>query len=130
MMTIAYWCILLACLLPWFSIGYAKFLAPKAAFSEFDNEAPRDFLLQLKNDRKRAVWAEKNTYEALPLFIAAVLVAHQAVADQYLINVLAALFVVLRVIYIGLYIANLATLRTVVWVSAIGCSFGMFLISI
>ena len=49
---------------------------------------------------------------------------------QYLINVLAALFVVLRVIYIGLYIANLATLRTVVWVSAIGCSVGMFLISI
>ena len=73
---------------------------------------------------------KKNTYEALPLFIAAVLVAHQAGADQYLINVLAVLFVVLRVIYIGLYIANLATLRTVVWTAAIGCSFGMFLISI
>ena len=128
-MTIAYWCIFIACLLPWFSIGYAKFLAPKATFREFDNKAPREYLSQLENDRKRAVWAEKNTYEALPLFIASVLVAHQTGADQYLINVLSIFFVVFRVIYIGLYIANLATLRTVVWTTAMGCCFGMFLIS-
>lgn len=129
-MTIAYWCILLACLLPWLSIGYAKFLAPKATFKEYDNQAPRDYLSQLKDDRKRAVWAEKNTYEALPLFIAGVLVAHQAGADQFLINVLAMLFVVLRVTYIGLYITNLATLRTLCWGSALGCCVAMFLISI
>lgn len=128
-MTIAYWCILLACLLPWFSVGYAKFLGPKASFKEFDNKAPRDYLLQLESDRKRAVWAEKNTYEALPLFIASVLVAHQAGADPYLINVLSILFVTLRVIYIGLYIANLSTLRTLFWGAAMGCCVGMFLIS-
>ena len=128
-MTIAYWCIFLAYLLPWFSIGYAKFLAPKGTFREFDNKAPREYLSRLENGRKRAVWAEKNTYETLPLFIASVLVAHQTGADQYSINVLSVLFVMFRVIYIGLYIANLATFRTVTWIAAIGCCFGMFLIS-
>ena len=128
-MTIAYWCIFLAYLLPWFSIGYAKFLAPKGTFREFDNKAPREYLSRLENGRKRAVWAEKNTYETLPLFIASVLIAHQTGADQYSIDMLSVLFVMFRVIYIGLYIANLATFRTVTWIAAIGCCFGMFLIS-
>jgi uncharacterized MAPEG superfamily protein len=65
--------------------------------------------------RQRADWAHRNHFESFPAFAAAVFVAELAHAPQTRIDQLAGIFVLLRVIYTALYLADQATLRSVVW---------------
>ncbi|MBL8431744.1 MAG: MAPEG family protein, partial [Dechloromonas sp.] len=59
--------------------------------------------------------AQMNGFEALPLFIAAVVLAQQAHAEQGRIDTLALLFVAIRIVYVVVYLMNLGTLRSLVW---------------
>lgn len=128
-MTIAFWCILIACLLPMISVLYAKFLAAGAKLSEYDNNSPREYLAKLEGSRKRAVWSEQNTHESLPLFIAGVLVAHFTGAEQATINILSLSFIGFRLAYIVVYIADYAVLRSLIWAGGLLCSISLFAIS-
>lgn len=115
--TLAYWCVLIAALLPIVCAAIAKW----GAFTKtpqqggFDNNNPRAWLARQTDWRARANAAQANSFEALPFFIGAVIIAHQLGAYQARLDVLAALFVLLRVVYILLYVANQAGLRSVVW---------------
>ena len=80
-----------------------------------DNRAPRPGLESLSGWRQRADWAHRNHFEAFPAFAAAVLVAELAHAPQSRIDLLAGIFVLLRLIYTALYIADQAILRSIVW---------------
>jgi uncharacterized MAPEG superfamily protein len=77
--------------------------------------------------RARANAAQANSFEALPLFIAAVLAAQQMQVAQPLIDKLALAFVVLRVAYIWLYVADLAMARTLVWSAGLAVSVALLL---
>ncbi len=115
-MDIAFWCVLVAGLLPIACAGIAKF----AKFSEkatgrFDNHHPREWLENQKGARKRAHAAQGNSWEAFPFFAAAVIIAHIQHVDLFQINVAAIIFIVARVMYIGLYLADRASLRSIVW---------------
>ena len=57
----------------------------------------------------------RNHFEAFPAFAAAVFVAELTHAPQSRIDQLAGIFVLLRVIYTALYVADQATLRSVAW---------------
>ena len=81
----------------------------------FDNNSPRAWLARQKDWRARANAAQANSFEALPLFMAAVIIAHQLGANQTYLDLLAFLFVVLRILYIMMYVAGMATARSVVW---------------
>jgi len=107
-MTFAYWMLLVAALLPYFTVGLAK-------SGGFDNHAPRPSLEGLGGWRRRAVWAHQNHFEAFAVFAAAVIVAELAHAPQSRIDFLAGIFVFLRVIYTALYLAGQAALRSIVW---------------
>lgn len=120
-MTIAYWCVLVAALLPLLFTGIAKFSGPG-----FNNKRPREFQAKLEGFRARAHWAHLNTLEAFPPFAAAVIVAHQLHVAQSRIDLLALVFIAARLAYGALYIANLATLRSLVWVVGLGCVIGLF----
>jgi uncharacterized MAPEG superfamily protein len=48
-----------------------------------------------------------------------VIIAHQLGAYQTRLDVLAFLFVVLRLLYIMMYVADMATARTLTWVLAL-----------
>ena len=115
--TLAYWCILVAALLPILCAGLSK----AGSFGKsrhqggYDNHNPRAWLQQQKGWRARANAAQANTFEALPFFMAAVVIAHQLQAGQGLLDLLAVAFIALRLLYIALYVADLATLRSVVW---------------
>jgi uncharacterized MAPEG superfamily protein len=61
------------------------------------------------------------------LFIAAVLAAQQMQVAQPLIDKLALAFVVLRVAYIWLYVADLAMARTLVWSAGLAVSVALLL---
>jgi len=130
-MTLANWCVLAACLLPVVTIGLAKATAGKSTstFSRYDNQQPRLWAQQLTGWQQRAHAAQNNGFEALPLFIAAVVLAQQAHAAQGRIDQLAVLFVVLRVLYIGAYLLNLGTLRTLIWMSATGTGIAILLMA-
>ena len=72
--------------------------------------------------------AQANSFEALPFFIGAVIIAHQLAAPQALLDVLAAAFIALRVAYIALYVADRAVARSVVWGLALLINMAIFFI--
>lgn len=116
-LTVAYWAVLVSALLP---IGCA-WLAKKGASAKssreggFDNHLPRAWLARQNDWRARANAAQANSFEALPFFIGAVIIAHQLGASQLRLDVLAFVFVVLRLVFILMYVADMATARSVVW---------------
>lgn len=127
-MSVANYCIIVAGLLPIVCAGIAKskgFGKPRRD-GGFDNHNPRAWLATLSGWQARANAAQANSFEALPLFIAGVLVAQQMGAAQERVDLLALSFVLFRVIFIGLYLADLATLRTLAWTAALACSLGLF----
>lgn len=118
---IAHWCVLVASLLPVVCAGIAKFgmFGMSRHAGGYDNADPRAWLSRQTDWRARANAAQANSFEALPFFIGAVVIAWQLGADTVLVDRLAVAFVLLRGVYIGLYVANLATLRTLVWTAAL-----------
>ncbi len=120
-LTVAYWCVLVSSFLPILCAGMAKwgtFSKPKR-LGGYDNNHPRQWLAKQTDWRARANAAQANSFEALPFFIGAVIIAHQLGASQLRLDVLAFLFIVLRLLYIMMYVADMATVRTIVWVLAL-----------
>src|SRR3954447_7120168 len=109
--TVAYGCVLVAVLLPYVCVWLAKGKGLGKARSQggYDNNDPRGWLARQDGWRARAVAAQANSFEALPFFIGAVIIAHQLAAPQTRVDILAVLFVTLRLIYIAMYIAGLPT---------------------
>lgn len=127
-MTIAELCVLVACLLPIACAGIAKskgFGKPRRE-GGFDNHSPRVWLAGLQGWQARANAAQQNSFEALPLFIAGVLVAERMQASQSLIDGLAIAFVAARVAYIGAYLADRANLRSAFWLVGLASCIAMF----
>jgi len=115
--TLAYWCVLVAALLPIVCAGTAKWgmFGKRRSEGGFDNENPRAWLARQTDWRARANAAQANSFEALPFFIGAVVIAHQLGADQARVDLLAVLYLLLRVLYILMYLANQANIRSLVW---------------
>jgi uncharacterized MAPEG superfamily protein len=130
-MTIANWCILIACMLPTATIGLAKLASLKLprGGGMYNNRRPRDWADTLEGWQKRANHAQANGFEALPLFIAGVVLAQLAHADQATVNQLAISFIAIRLVYIALYLANQDTLRTLAWLGGVGASIGLLMLS-
>ncbi|MBS0192680.1 MAG: MAPEG family protein [Proteobacteria bacterium] len=127
-MTIASICILVACLLPLVCAVLAKspgFGKPRRE-GGFDNHNPRIWLMRLQGWQARANAAQQNSFEALPVFIAGVLLAQQLHAPQARVDGLAMLFVAARLGYIGAYLADKATLRSILWAIGLGASIALF----
>jgi uncharacterized MAPEG superfamily protein len=128
-MTIANWCILIACILPTATIGLAKLASarlPRGA-GQYNNKRPREWAESLDGWQRRANCAQSNGFEALPLFIAAVILAQMAHADQATVDNLAMGFIALRIVYVAAYLANLASFRTLVWIAAFGVNIALLL---
>jgi uncharacterized MAPEG superfamily protein len=123
-MTFAYWCVLVAALMPFAWTVSAK---GGGRFRNRDNHNPREFLEKLSGWQKRAHWAQLNSFEAFPAFAAAVIIAHIAGAEQGTVNALAAVFILARIAYGLLYITDHARLRSVAWFVGIGCVVGLFI---
>ncbi len=115
--TAAYWCVLIAAVLPLLCAVLAKrgsFGKPRRE-GGYDNHDPRAWLARQTDWRARANAAQANSFEALPFFIGAVVIAHQLGAAQTPLDLLALLFVLLRVFYIMMYVADIPTVRSAVW---------------
>ncbi|MDG1580296.1 MAPEG family protein [Pseudomonas sp. GOM6] len=121
-MTLPLWCLFFSAVL----IFLAKAPVAKAMAEEgggrYDNHHPRAQQARLTGFGARALAAHQNSFEAFPLFAAGVLVAHVTQTQGSLIDTLAVLFVVARVLYLLLYWADMAWQRSVVWVIGLACS--------
>ena len=127
--TLAYGCVLVAALLPILCAGIAKwglFGKPRRE-GGYDNHNPRAWLARQTDWRARANAAQANSFEALPFFIGAVIIAHQLHAPQTRLDILAFLFVFTRLVYILMYLADMATARSLAWVVALGLNIAILL---
>lgn len=128
--TVAYWCVLIAALLPIACAGLAKSGRLNVPRREggYDNVNPREWLARQTDWRARANAAQANSFEALPFFIGAVIIAHQLGAHQARLDILAFLFIVLRMLYIMMYVAGMGTARSLVWGLGLACNVAILLI--
>ncbi len=131
-LTLAHICILIAALLPIVCVGIAKggMFGKRRSEGGYDNHDPRAWLAKQTGYRARANAAQANSFEALPLFIAGVLIAQQTQARQGLVNALAVAFVVLRVTYIWLYVSDRQMARSAVWFLGFAVSIALLLSSL
>ena len=122
-MSIAYWCILIAAILPYPLTVLAK------AGKNFNNHAPREQLAHAEGYKKRAYWAQLNAFEAFPAFAAAVIVAHLQHVTQSTVDTLALVFITMRVLHAAFYILDKAALRSIAWAIGFACIIGLFVSS-
>lgn len=109
-MTIADWCILVAVLL------YLLTLAPvKVIGRDFKNSAPRDPAFYEHPIRARVLGAHINGIETFPFFAAAILLAEFKHGSQPVVDGLAVGFLIVRVAFVGAYVAGWPTTRTLLW---------------
>ena len=120
-MTIAFWCVLAAAVLP-----YLCTLAAKWSKS-FDNHHPRDYLERTQGWRRRAHAAQLNGFEAFPAFAAAVIVNHVATGPNATADLIALVFIGCRIVFSLLYVADLALLRSIAWLGGAGCCIALFI---
>lgn len=128
--SLAYWCVLMAALLPVSCAGIAKWgmFGKSPQTGGFDNDNPRAWLSRQTDWRARANAAQANSFEALPFFIGAVIIAHQLGANQTRLDVLAFIYIVLRMLFIMMYVAGLSTPRSIAWTLAFAVNIGILFI--
>jgi len=113
----AYWCVLIAALLPYLWVAVAKASAPR-----YDNRDPRGWIARQDHPRLgRAYNAHLNALEAFAPFAAGVVMAQLAGVTHDRIALLAVAFVALRVLHGIAYVADVAWLRSLAWFAALGC---------
>ena len=86
---------------------------------------PRGWLARQTGWKARANAAQANSFEALPFFIGAVIIAHQLGAPQTRLDILAVLFITLRILYVIMYVAGLPTIRSALWAVALLVNIGI-----
>jgi len=121
-MTIALWCVLVAALMPIVCAGIAK-----GGRADFDNANPRQWLDGLDGWRRRADAAQRNCFEAFPLFAAAALLATFKGAATGTVDLLAVLWLALRIAYVWAYVADRSTLRSALFALALAVAIAIFI---
>ncbi|MDR9750582.1 MAPEG family protein [Pseudomonas sp. SZMC_28357] len=119
-MSIPFWCVLISALL----IFVAKIPVAKAMNDQggYDNHLPRQQQAQLTGFGARALAAHQNSFEAFMLFAVGVLMAHTTQTQGWLIDWLAIIFVIARVLYLLCYWTDLAWQRSLMWLVGLVCS--------
>lgn len=128
--TLAYWCLLIAAFLPLICSILAKYGKSGIPVEQggFDNNNPRSWLARQVDWRARANAAQANTFEALPFFMAAVIIAHQLGTPQGRLDIMAFVWVVLRILYVMAYVAGQGTARSAIWGLAFAVNIGILFI--
>ncbi|RYY78465.1 MAG: hypothetical protein EOO69_10795 [Moraxellaceae bacterium] len=118
--------ILAACLLPYVFAWIAKL---SGGFSLKDNQQPREFMARLTGMAARANAVQLNSFESLPLFLASVLLAEYLVVPTAITFNLSVAYLVLRLLYGVAYLANWATLRSILWLLSMACPILLLLLT-
>ncbi len=117
-MAIAYWCVLIAALLPYVWVFVAKTGAPG-----YNNRNPRAWVAKQTDNYKvqRANAAHLNAFEAFAPFAAGVVMTQLAGVDPERITFLAIAFIVFRVLHGAFYMADAQLMRSLAWLGGFAC---------
>jgi uncharacterized MAPEG superfamily protein len=118
-MPIAYWCVLVAALLPICVAAYAK-------SGSHDNSTPRDSAEGLAGAKRRAYAAHQNGLENFPFFAVAVVAAIAFGATTPLLNALAVLYLAFRIAHAALYIADKPSWRSAAYTGGLFINITIF----
>lgn len=121
-MSIADYLILIAAILPYVLAAVAKGDA-----ESFDNGNPRN-PTAFKGKALRAWNAQLNSFETFPFFAIAVLMAEFRDANQIYVNGLAFLYMLIRIVYLFLYLTDKPSARTPVWTLGFLIAIAIFLL--
>ena len=119
----AYWCVLVAALLPIALVSFAK-------SGGGDNHHPRDDVDRLSGAHRRAYAAHFNAYENFPFFAAAVIIAVTQGATPSAVNTLASVYLALRILHAALYIGDQATLRSLTFLAGFLVNIAIFVLPV
>ena len=123
-MPLAYWCVVIAALLPLVWVSYAKFGAKS------DNRRPREDYEKLSPRQRRAYAAHQNAYENFPFFAAAVIVAITQGASVAAVNGLAAIYIAARIAHGLLYIGDYAAARSAIYALGLFVNIAIFVLPV
>jgi uncharacterized MAPEG superfamily protein len=123
-MTVAHWCLFAAALLHFVS-KMPMAVAQAREGRGYDNRNPREQQARLTGWGARARAIHQNQLESFPLFAAGVLVATTAAPRVEAIGCLAITYVVSRLLYIVVYLADLGTVRSLVWIAGFVACLGL-----
>jgi uncharacterized MAPEG superfamily protein len=127
-MTIPFWCVLAAALLPYVWVTIAAQERARQ-FGKSDNKLPRLQEAQLTGRGARAMGAHNNAFETFPFFAAAVIIAHIRGADPGWSTDFALAFVFLRILHGVLYLADIDIMRSITFGLAQLCSLALFVLA-
>lgn len=122
----AYWCVLIAAVLPYVWVVIAKRSGPN-----YNNRNPRAWLAKQDGNYKvqRAHAAHLNAFEAFAPFAAGVVMAQLAGVDHGRIALLALAFIVLRILHGVLYLADVASARSLAWLGGYLCVIALLVLA-
>ncbi|WP_323845629.1 MAPEG family protein [Microbulbifer magnicolonia] len=124
-MAVAFWCLLAAVLMPPIFAAIAK----ATGEGRYNNLAPREYLERQTGLSRRADWAQRNSFEALPTFAAAVLAAALAGAPEIWLSGLSLAFVAARILYGISYLKDWGYARSLFWFSGFFCCLGLLVLA-
>jgi len=124
-LNLAHWCLIVAALLPF----AAAWISKMGAFRLRDNSEPRQWAARQSGWRARGIAAQNNSFEGLPLFFGAVLLAQQLGADPVKVDALALAYVLLRMVYISLYLRGAGIARSLAWLLALAANLAIFFVA-
>jgi len=119
-MTTPFWCLLVVAVLPYVLASLGGYLRMQQ-LGTLDNSHPRIQATKLEGIAARALGAQMNAWEALSVFGVAVMLAHLTHADAEASATAAVIYLATRLAHPVLYLADLATPRTLVFVVGLGC---------
>ncbi len=125
--TTPFWCLFIGCVIPFVLAPVAAVYKSKQ-FGSIDARNPRVQTAALEGAGARAAAAQSNAWEALAVFGAAVLVNHVGNGDPETSATLAMIWVAARVVHAAAYIADLAPVRSGVFLVGLGCAFALFFV--
>ncbi|WP_346838755.1 MAPEG family protein [Microbulbifer sp. SAOS-129_SWC] len=124
-MAIAFWCLLLAVLMP----PVLGAIAKATGQGRYNNLAPREYLEKQRGLSQRADWAQRNSFEALPAFLAGVFAAIAAGVPELWLSGLSVAFVLARLFYSVCYLRDWGSARSLFWFAGFFSCLGLLIMA-
>ncbi len=122
-------CLLVLAIMPiacsWIS-GYYRSKLPGGV----DNKHPRQQAAQLEGAGARAIAAQANSWEALAVFTAALVAVALSGMDVASVATLSLSVVVLRLVFVAAYLANIDILRSLCFLGSFGVCMYIFYLAL
>ncbi len=127
-MTLLIWTLIIAALLPFIAKAPVAYAMNK--LGGYDNNHPREQQAKLTGFGARALAAHQNAFESLIIFAPALLLAILTNHTGTTIQQLAITYIIARIVYNIIYLANVGALRSLVWFVSLGCSLAIMALSL